>query len=60
MIDHEAIPFIDFASWKMCPKQEILYHLIEIIQDKNNIVCIMSDQDKAFTQQVFDKALMYY
>ena len=43
MIDHEAIPFIQFTKWKMCPREEILHQLIEIIQDKNNIVCVMSD-----------------
>ena len=60
MIDHEAIPFIQFTKWKMCPREEILHQLVEIIQDKNNIVCVMSDQDKNYVEQVFARGLLHH
>ena len=60
LIDHEAIPFIQFTKWKMQPREEILHQLVEIIQDKNNIVCVLSDQDKNYVEQVFAKALVHH
>ena len=59
MIDHEAMPFISFTQLKMCPREEILHQLQEILKDKSNIVVIMSDQDKNYVEQVFSETKHY-
>ena len=42
----------------MCPKREIINWLTEIVYDKSNIVCILSNQSLSKVEKVFDHTLM--
>ena len=58
MIDHEALPLKQLGRSEMCPRNQIILWIQEILYDKNNIVIILSDKDRSYISSVFEQTLM--
>lgn len=55
MIDHEALPRMQFGRGEMQPTDKTINDLTEITQDSRNTVCLFSTERRNYVQRVFGK-----
>ena len=48
IVDHEALPCKLFGRHEMFPRDEVIYALRAIVQDRRNVVVLISDKDKQY------------